>query len=171
MTLDHGPVAGRPAMLGDTSPVLVAVFTLLTFGLYLPVWYLRRVNRLNGLSPTAKLSSRPILLLLVLYLVNASGMLSFVGGSDIESTLMLSTVGHVLTLGGGMILVVLRLRVREILRDRYGELFSTEPALSWIASVVLGEIYLQAKMNRLPTAAATEPAIADAREAARLSTP
>jgi hypothetical protein len=152
-------------MLGDTSPVLVAVFTLLTFGLYLPVWYLGRLSRLNALNPTAKLSSRSAYVLLGLYLVNASGVLSFVGGSDIQSALMLNTLGHALTLVTGMILISLRLRVREILRDQYGPRFSAQAVLSWIASVILGEIYLQAKMNRLPSAEAAQASVPMARPA------
>jgi len=156
MQTHQRPMANQPTMLGDTSPVLVAVFTLLTFGLYLPVWYLGRLSRLNGLNSAAKLSNRSAYLLLGLYLMNASGVLSFVGGSDIQSALMLNTLGHALTLVTGMILISLRLRVREILREQYGPRFSAQAVLSWIASVILGEIYLQAKMNRLPTPAASE---------------
>ena len=159
------PVAAHANMLGDTSPILVAVFTLLTFGLYLPVWYLGRLNRLNALNSTAKLSSRSAYVLLGLYLVNASGVLSFVGGSDIKSALMLNTLGHALTLVTGMILISLRLRVREMLRDQYGARFSAQAVLSWIASVILGEIYLQTKMNRLPSAAAGQASVPVARPA------
>jgi hypothetical protein len=148
----------RPAMLGSTSPVLVAVFTLLTFGLYVPVWYLTRMSTLNGLGTPAKVSGRLVVAMFCVYVVNSSGLFSFAGGTNIQSALELSILGQALTLASGMMLVALRLRVRVILLARYGEAFSSRPVSSWLASAILGEIYLQARMNRLPALPMAAPA-------------
>ncbi|UCG31883.1 MAG: hypothetical protein JSU68_09480 [Phycisphaerales bacterium] len=153
------PEADRAAMLGDTSSALVAVYTLLTFGLYLPIWYLTRIRTLNALGAPARVDRRLVLAMLCIYGINSSGLLSFTGGTDMQSAFGLSILGHVLTLASGMMLVALRLRVRVILLDRYGERFSPRPWASWVASAILGEIYLQARMNRLPYFGMVVPAI------------
>ena len=151
--------------LGHTSPMLVAIFSLLTFGIYLPLWYLNRLDRLNGLDTPKKISGRLAGVLLVLYLVNASGFLSFAGGGSITSILTLSSVGHILTMVGGLILVSLRLRVREMLLESYGDRFATPGTVSWLACAIVGELYLQAKMNRLPAPTASPSSIPVARPA------
>jgi hypothetical protein len=155
--------SSHAAKLDHTSAGLVALLTLVTLGLYLPVWYLGRLSKLNGLSSPAKLSRRLAYVLLGLYLLRVSGVMSFIGGSDIQSALLLSGLSNMLMLATGMILVSMRLRVREILHDHYGESFSARPKSSWLASALVGEIYLQAKMNRLPAPAGSEDNVPEAR--------
>lgn len=142
------PAGTRHPRTDHTSPALVAIFSLLTMGLYLPIWYLRRMDRLNSLDAPSKLRPAPVLVLLGMYAVSASGLLAFVGANDVQSALMLNSLGHALTIAGGMILISLRLRTRHILREHFAGRPSPAPRFSGAATVLLGEIYLQAKMNR-----------------------
>jgi hypothetical protein len=150
MQHENNEDAPQHPRLGNTSPGLVAVYTVLTLGLYIPFWYLKRVNELNALGSDVRLSTRPVWVLMGIYILNASGMLSVVGGDDPNATILLSTLGHGMTLASGMILVTLRLRTRDMLIRTYGDQFSPSMLLSGIASFIVGEIYLQARMNRLP---------------------
>ena len=131
------------------SALLVFVASLVTMGVFLPIWYLMRRQGLNRLDGDEQMGTTAPVVALGLSCLSASGMFSVFGGASLESTVLLSGLNNLVTLAIGGILVVLRLKVRRMLM-LHAERRSGEPlGVSWLGAAVLGEFYLQAKVNLL----------------------
>jgi hypothetical protein len=146
--------------LEQVSVLRVVVLSLLTFGLYVPFWYLRRRAAINSLGSPEKLSKGVFIFALSLwildFLVNLIyGALTEAGTSFPAS--FMRNLSRILELAVGIILLIQAFKVRRILLDHNGVqqagMFSSQIGLeantsfSGVATFFLGIWYLQYKIN------------------------
>jgi membrane-anchored glycerophosphoryl diester phosphodiesterase (GDPDase) len=158
--------AGRATPLGEPSPpalqlesrsvVLVVGLTLVTLGLYYPVWFMLRRSGINSLHSKEKLGAMVFALvialqLLVLGLILGQGYLT---SPELAWLRFFDSAASLLT---GILLLVQTFKVKRILEDHAAEssqgLFggsislAQESSLSGVATFFFGIFYLQHKIN------------------------
>ena len=149
--------SAAPTGLKRRSVTLMIVFTIFTFGLYYPIWFLRRRAALNRLDSPRKLASWPFLIVL------AFVVLQFIVGVASDSAPVEQTVGTVgaLLLWLGQLAVAILLLVqcfftRDILEDHLtgpednvpNALFVDRVQLSGVLTFLFQVFYLQYVINR-----------------------
>jgi hypothetical protein len=141
------------------------LLTLLIFGLYYPIWFLRRLAALNRLDSPRKLRRWPFLLFLAFPVVNV--ILSIASGAaPLEQTigagpvLLLSLV----RLGVGIVIVVQCFFIKDILEDHLAgpednlsrSMLSDTTKLSALMTFFFQIFYLQHVINRYIVGSTTE---------------
>lgn len=139
--------------------VLVALFTAVTNGIYLPIWFLVRREELNGLHSREKLGKGiqvfGIASLAVITLLGCSSdVLAGIGlgGGGSEMGLAFNFVDLITSILA--LLVVLpfvqqTLKVRRMLDEHYNGYMKRNIKFSSFYSLLFLNIYLQYKINRL----------------------
>lgn len=131
-------------------------------GVYIPYWFLSRRNGLNRLHADRKVPLTPIIILLVLYCLDAVATVAGVLGIQIGA----SNISNGITLIGLAITLFLCFRIRSMLNQHLGServsggaafLFGSEQ-VSGGAIFFFTIYYLQYKINRLPAAPDTASA-------------
>jgi hypothetical protein len=153
-------LAKRPhTALKRRSVVLMIVFTLTSFGLYYPLWFLRRRPALNQLDSPRKLQLWPpvvCLAFMAVQLVVAPG--SGTGPGDAASSqILLNLVFSLAELALAILMVVQSLFVKDILEDHMmgprdaplSVVISQATKLSSVMTFLFGIYYLQYEINRL----------------------
>ncbi len=157
------PAEAAPA-LKKTSVFLVIFLTLITFGVYVPVWFITRRKAINSLHSQQKLGLGTLVFVLVLF--GAVLLAGFVEGWMQASaahvtmetyTKLNADIVNVLAGVGGIVLLVQSFKVRRILLDHFraqsSGLFSStmslerEVSFSGVATFFLHIYYLQYKIN------------------------
>ena len=145
--------------LQDGSVFGIFVLTLLTGGIYLPIWFMTRRKALNNLHSSEKIGAAGLNVALVGYV--ASFVLpiagSFKWGSWVETENVLGPLHPIIILISGLIIVVYCFKARRILVDhltpRRESMFAAsiqfqyDDLLSRMATFFLGIFYLQYKIN------------------------
>lgn len=145
--------------LEEAGVVGVIVWTLLTAGIYQPIWFMTRRRALNNLNSSTKIGMGGPIIALVLFM--ASACLPFVGslkwGSWVETENALGPVHPLILLAAGIIILLECFKVRHILLDhlapRKDVMFSAtissqyDDLLSRVGTFFLGIFYLQYKIN------------------------
>ncbi len=149
--------AEEAAGLRETSVIHVLFLSLITLGIYVPVWYLNRRRALNNLQSSEKLSALPFAFVLALFaLMFCAGVAS----QFVKFPIDLDNSINVVSLVCGITLLIQAFKVRRILVDHFtakilpGPFASTvamqtDMSLSGVATFFLGILYLQHKINRL----------------------
>jgi hypothetical protein len=114
-------VPAQHPVLPRMNVVLMVAFTLVTVGIYLPVWYLRRLRAFNALRSTVKVGPALPLAVLVLYLVRLGSpvvhnVFAALGASSV-STLLGGGGATLVGLAQGIVFLVLAFQVRDVLED------------------------------------------------------
>ena len=154
-------VAEPEAKFEKTSVVVVILLSLLTGGIYLPIWFLRRreaINRLRspeGIGWAAPFAAT-VAFSLGLCAAFASGFAGAMGLREAVGELFAS--GRVLAMVGAVLILFACFRVRRIVLDHLhtqsSGLFASSVALerdtsfSGVATFFFGIYYLQYKINR-----------------------
>ena len=146
--------------LEQVSVPRVVIFSLLTLGLYVPFWYLRRRAAINNLQSPEKLSKGVFIFALSLWILDFTVSLAY--GALAEAGIgfpakSLEGVSRILELTVGITLLIQAFKVRRILLDHNGVqqagMFSSQIGLeantsfSGVATFFLGIWYLQYKIN------------------------
>jgi hypothetical protein len=159
MSKDESTVArsAPPAGLKRRSVVLVIVLTIVTFGLYYPIWFLRRRAALNRLDSPRKLRRWPFLIFIGFF------VLQFMVGIASGSAPPEQTIGAAATLllklcqlAVGILMVVQCFFIKDILEDHLAgpqdnispSLFVERVKLSGLMTFFFQIFYLQYVINR-----------------------
>ena len=147
--------------LEDASVLATILWTVLTMGIYLPIWFMNRRKALNNLHSPEKLGRAALIVALVLFVAGAC--LPIVGGarwgSWIQAENALGPLHPFFLSVAFIIMVVQCFKVRRILVDhlapRQEGMFSAsirfqyDDLLSTMGTFFLGIFYLQYKINDL----------------------
>jgi len=156
----------KPLGLNRTPVIVAILLSAITLGVYIPYWFLSRRNGLNRLHADRKVPLTPIIILLVLYGLDAVATVAGVLGIQIGA----SNISNGITLIGGAITLFLCFRIRSMLNQHLGGervsggaafLFGSEQ-VSGGATFFFTIYYLQYKINRLPDAHNAAPDTASA---------
>ena len=135
--------------------LVMIVFMIVSFGLYYPLWWLRRRAGLNRLNAAKKLPLWPILLLATLFAVQI-GIGLAAGDTPLEQVV---GDGGVLflamfQLGVGVVMVIQSFRVKDMIEDHAtpesasGPMFVEQVQLSGLMTFFFSIFYLQWAINR-----------------------
>lgn len=136
------------------SVVMAIVLTIVTFGLYYPIWFIRRWRALNQLDSPRKLQVWPSVFHLITLIINLLvGIVSgeappaAVIGAEADLTIRFAT------LAGGLLVLWQCFITKDILQDHLAgdgdaSMFSARPQLSGLATFFFQILYLQHVINR-----------------------
>jgi hypothetical protein len=147
----------RPTGLKRRSVILMIVLTIVTFGLYYPVWFLRRRAALNQLDAPRKLPLWPFLLFLAFVVIRL--VVSIASGSSPREQTIGEGAAALLSLGQlavGIVIVVQSFFIKDILEghlagpgdDASSSILSNSVRLSGLMTFFFGIFYLQYVINR-----------------------
>jgi hypothetical protein len=163
--METNPYAPPKAPVADVSPtglkrrsvVLMIVLTLVSFGLYFPIWFLRRRAALNRLDSPRKLRLWPFLFFIGCFVFQflvgiASGPAAPEQAIGAEASLVLSLV----QLAAGIVMLVQSFFTKQILEDHLAgpadqvpnPLFVETVQLSGVMTFFFQIFYLQYVINR-----------------------
>jgi uncharacterized protein DUF4234 len=155
------PIPALPdsgSVLRERRILAMIVFTIITWGLYVPIWFLRRRSALNQLKSDRKLQLYPFIAIFALLFVEflAGFVLGFT--RDVALLPSLRALGLLVRIGMTVTLVVQAFRVREILEDDLTEKQPSIPSpgtnfgdahkVSTLLTFFLGIFNLQHVINR-----------------------
>ncbi|MCK5235467.1 MAG: zinc-ribbon domain-containing protein [Deltaproteobacteria bacterium] len=153
-------ISAAPELKLQKMPVIGLIFyAIITFGIYIGVWFIKKIEILNALNSDTKLSQGVFGFIIAGLLVNIGIILYLIfSGAFIEleadglpvSQLArnLLAISDALALAVQVLILIQAFRVRRILIDHHRSL-GTEIVISWIALIFFGVFYLQYKINRL----------------------
>lgn len=148
---------GAPLSLKKTSVILLIVLTVVTLGIYYPVWFLTRRNAINNLQSKEKLGSGIFIFLIVLACVGFPVDLMWVvmelfAERLSEIGLLLSKgldlFSNILSVVWWIILLVQCFKVRRIFKEHFNVHLQKDISFSWVATFFFWIFYLQYKVNR-----------------------
>jgi hypothetical protein len=157
---DSMPKAEGAGQLKQTSVIIVVLLTLLTSGIYFPIWFLTRRSQFNSLQSGEKLGTGIFVFSIVAF--SAAVILSLYSGlavffQPLETSagqgpilLYADLIANIITLIAIIPLIQQTFKVKRILHDHYHGHLKQEIHLSTILTLLLLNIYLQYKINALP---------------------
>lgn len=155
-------VQGTGAAWGKDEPkiisvLLVLVLTVITFGIYYPVWFLKRREALNNFESKTELNKGTyiglialVVVSLLLDLVSGYATIQAQGGNDLSRKI--EVIRMVLSLVYTITLIIGCFKVRSILDDHFNARLNLNIPFSKLPTLIFGILYLQYKINRLPDA-------------------
>ncbi len=145
------------AELKKRSVLAMVLLTIVTFGFYCPVWFLRRRPGLNALDSPRKVPAWPFLLLLALMAVQV--LVGFAAAGRLPEQVI--GAGPALTLrlarlAIGILVLIQCFRIKDILEDHLAGPEGSQPAMLMATRVQLSGLmtflftifYLQYVINR-----------------------
>lgn len=160
--------------LEDSSILSIIVLTVLTAGVYQPIWFLQRRKALNRLNSAEKLGAIGLSVALVAFIANFCIPVvgAFVWGSSVQAENALGPLHPLVLVIAAVIMVVYAFKVRRILLDHLAPSqegmfsasvrFQYDDLLSRMGTFFLGICYLQYKINGLLDRLASVPSGAGA---------
>lgn len=146
-----------PTGLKQRSVLLMIVFTIVTFGLYFPIWFFRRRNALNALNSPRKVALWPLLLFsaylgieFVLGIVSGDRRVAeVIGAMPYAFYILLRLVTNLLMVWQCFV-------IKDIIEDHLSgpddgttpSIFVERVQLSGLATFFLSIFYLQYAINR-----------------------
>ena len=142
-----GALLGPPIALKRRSVLLMIVLTILTLGLYYPVWFLRRRAALNRLESPRKLQLWPFLIFLAFWLLQIVIVIAS-GPESPEQTIGAgaSLLLRLSRLAVGILMVVQCFFIKDILEDHLAG--PEAVTLSGLMTFFFQIYYLQYAINR-----------------------
>lgn len=128
--------------LQKKNVLLMLLLVLITYGIYIPVWFLNRKDTFNDLDSREKLSGGPIIFLLIIFIISAVMLIPSILFMETELGIMIDALDRIITLVGGIIILVLSFKVRRILSEHY------KTNLLGVATFFFTLFYLQYTINR-----------------------
>lgn len=135
------------------SVIVAILFTFLSFGLYYPIWFIRRRTALNSLDSPRTLPLWPVALSLVVFVADTA--IGFVAGLTQDPTVLDPQTDLVLTvvrLVSGILMIWLCFVTKDILEDHITDdgsgMFVSRQSLSGLKTFFFGIFYLQHVINR-----------------------
>ncbi|MCC6557919.1 MAG: DUF4234 domain-containing protein [Polyangiaceae bacterium] len=144
------PVEGRiPSVESQRMSVaLLVVLTLVTCGLYSPIWFLKRRRFLNALDSSEREipEGLPIAIIIVW---GSSLLLSAAMGALESDGKALEALDRLATMAGGVMLLMLSFRAKNRIAQHMLRAGQHTP-MSGLATFFLQTYYLQYKINLMP---------------------
>ncbi|MBI5969883.1 MAG: zinc ribbon domain-containing protein [Deltaproteobacteria bacterium] len=141
------PVEAQPASaapLKKTGVPLILLLSLLTMGIYYPVWFITQLESLNAMNSTVKLKKGAFITVIILFALSVVAAFASIGlEGKADAARALDLMSRFLNIAGGIILLVESFHVKRILSEH----FNTK--LSGAATFFFNVLYLQYKINRL----------------------
>ena len=159
------PADAHPTGLWRRSIVLMIVLTIVTFGLYYPIWFLRRRAALDRLDAPRKLQAWPFILFLAFHLMSVGLALAADSAPADEREGMANGVMDIARLALAVLMVVQCFYVKDILEDHLSgpgdqvsnSLLSDAVKPSAMMTLFFGAFYLQHIINRHVLASGHSP--------------
>lgn len=133
---------------------LVALYTIVTFGIYLPYWFLKRLDIINGMRSEIKLSPWPFIIVIVLFIISlltslAGGAMIGISYEDPTTGLMLYLISNIAGIVGSVPLIIQAFKLRRIFDDHFNTYLKQNIELSKLGTFLLNSLYFQYKINEL----------------------
>ena len=134
----------------------IILLVTVTYSVYIPIWFLKQREALNGLNSDVKIGFRIFVFIIVLYALSLvllfnsliSIMLPQSIFSYLSTSLHLETIENLIGIVAGILVLIQSFRVRRILfQNLYGS--GKDVRFSGICTFFLTIYYLQYKINRL----------------------
>ena len=142
-----------------TPLILVILLSIITSGIYWPIWFLTRRTAFNNLNSHEKLTKGPLIFsIIAIALSNAWSILMaspFVWETpifDVDVLFKVFELGLVvdlLAMAAAIILTMNALKVRRILIHHYNRHLGMDINFSWMLTFLFQIFYLQYKINEL----------------------
>ncbi len=130
-----------PQRIRRTPVLLVLLLSVLTLGIYLPIWFLRRRQEINSLDAPDKLAPGAFVFVIIAY---STTLLLLVFTADGGGAL-----GRLIDLIASIVIVVQCFAVRRILDCHFNVVLEQNVYFSAVLTFLLGILYLQYMINRL----------------------
>lgn len=153
-----GPGTGRAVASLEPMPVpTLVLYTILSFGIYSAVWFLKRLEAFNALKSETKLNQGVFGFIIAGFVANICIVLYlvFTGESGTAPgelqglSLSLVATSDMLSIAVQVAVLIQAFKVRRILIDHFEENLKRDVGVSWGWTIVFGIFYLQYKINRL----------------------
>jgi len=136
-------------VMRKTSVLLMILLTIITYGIYFPIWFLRRQNLFNQLPVKEKLNSGAAIFVLIIYCISVFFIPVKLLTQNASLIDILNTIDTFISLLGGLIILILAFKVRRILNEYCNEHLGMNVPFSRVATFFFTIFYLQYKINRL----------------------
>ena len=124
------------------SVALLLVLSVVTLGIYIPLWYMSRLEPLNRIQNVDKLRSTPFVVVLVLYAISALlTIVSIVLDLGVAEMQGLDAFERMVNIVGGITLLVQSFKIKRMLERYTGQPYSGP------GTFFFQYLYLQHKMN------------------------
>ena len=137
-------------MFEEKSILLMLALSLITFGIYIPYWFLQQRDTLNRLSSSEKLGSGAATFVFVIFCVSVIYWPVQIFSSNATIISALDDIDDLIDLVGSITILYLAFKVRGILDDHYTEHLDMDVSFSGGWTFFFTIFYLQYKINRLP---------------------
>ncbi|MBN2715176.1 MAG: DUF4234 domain-containing protein [Deltaproteobacteria bacterium] len=124
------------------SVALLLVLSVVTLGIYIPLWYMSRLEQLNRIKFVDKLNSTPFIIILVLYSISAAiTIISIVMDFSVSTMQGIDGIDRVINIVGGITILVQSFKIKRMLERYTGQPYSGP------GTFFFQYLYLQHKMN------------------------
>jgi len=144
--------------LKKMSVLLLIFLTVITVGIFSPVWFLKRRNEINNLQAKEKLGTGVFVFAIVVFSISLlvtlmSGAMEGLAEGLGEMNLLLTAKGldlfsRILDLVAGITLLVQCFKVRRIFNEHFNTHLQRGISFSGVATFFFQIFYLQYKINR-----------------------
>jgi hypothetical protein len=118
--------------------LLLLFLVLITYGIYVPIWFLNQKKALN--SFVSKVNNSYVYFLLVIYIFSGCMLIYSLFRGENE---LINLLDLIINLSGITTTIILSFQVREILNEHY------ESKVSGILTFLLTIFYLQYEINKI----------------------
>jgi len=129
--------------------LVLIILSIITYAIYIPIWFLQQRKAINSLKSKTKLTKSPIIILLILYIISAILLIPLIMLSDTSVLIVLNLIDTIITWVGIIITLVLSFRVRQIFIQHYNSTLKKNIKFSFAATFFFWIFYLQYKINRI----------------------
>jgi hypothetical protein len=123
--------------------LLMILLATVTYGIYVPIWFLNRRDSFNKLKSKRKISNGPMTVVLVLYIISAIILVPSFLFARTSLGITIDNIDSAISIFGIITILITSFKIRRILIDHY------KTNISWVATFVFSFFYLQYKINRL----------------------
>ncbi|MDH4179901.1 MAG: DUF4234 domain-containing protein [Armatimonadota bacterium] len=132
------------------SVPLLVLLVMITFGIYGPVWFLKRLAAFNSLQSREKFGAGVFVFVIVVFSISL--LLAFISGAiaDVDGgPTPLDAVIRLLDLVAGITMLVQCFKARRVIHDHYRGVLQRDVQISGVALFFFHEWCLQYVINRL----------------------
>ena len=131
--------------LGRMNILLLLFLSIITFEMYIPIWFLVKRQAINSLASTKKLGSGAPIFVLLIYGIGAILLFAPLGFTETS----LDMISDFIPLIGGILVIALSFKVRHIFDEHFNLKQQRNIKFSGVATFFFTILYLQYKINRI----------------------
>lgn len=131
------------------SVIWIVVLTLLTFGIYIPIWFLKQREAINNLHSQEKLDKNIFIVMLVLFgavIIVSFFQIGLLAGGNVANDIDMITT--VLNLIPSLILLWQIFKVRRIFIDHFNDYLKKDFEVSGLLTFLFNIMYFQYLINK-----------------------